>query len=278
MLTSSHRLKLNRAKRHFDLLNGEISAFLDLEPFGAVFGKPGPEAAVIPILGIVKVEPSLEWPVIVGDCVHNLRSGLDHLAWELAGVQGRAQPGTEFPVFLDRDKYWRMSGGRPARGSGLHKVRGMNQHIQEVIEGLQPYNRSDGPPDLHPLWLLQQLSNEDKHKALSVIGTVMEDSEVNILRREGSGCVELEHVFDYGVPLRNGAQIGYLRVVRSEAPISGPPLEMEFAVDGTFFVAFGKERAGRGLRVLDTLASVANYISLTVLPQLEPLLSPPRVG
>jgi hypothetical protein len=41
---------------------------------------------------------------------------------------------------------------------------------QATIKGLQPFADSDDePPELHPLWLLGQLSNTDKHRVLNVV-------------------------------------------------------------------------------------------------------------
>ena len=267
--SDSYRLKLNWAKKHFELLNGEISRFLDAEPYGAEVREFDSESQSFIIRSVVKTELPRGWPLVIGDCVHNLRSALDHLAWQLATdrATGLAPKGTEFPVFLERDKYKKLDrSGRPAPGSGAFKVRGMSAAAQAAIEGLQPYNRSDGVPELHPLWLLQALSNEDKHRVLSVVGTIMEESEITF--RQPPVDADLEMSFDYGVPLEPETRIGQLRFQPR-----GPQATVNFEVEGTFFVAFGKEGAGRGLRVPDTLADIANFITLDVLPALEPFLA-----
>src|SRR6202043_2947882 len=70
--------------------------------------------------------PPARWGALVGDCVHNLRSTLDHIVWDLSGGTGNAPDDSEFPVFIDFLKFFqRDKKGEPARGSGLWKIRGV---------------------------------------------------------------------------------------------------------------------------------------------------------
>lgn len=100
-------------------------------------------------------EPPIDdWAVILGDVLHNLRSCLDHLAHQLAIAHKPDEDppsGTEFPIFVDGEKFRSRD-----RGGGLYKIRGLSP---EAIETLQPH---DTPQ--HPLWVLQQMSNADKHR------------------------------------------------------------------------------------------------------------------
>lgn len=103
-------------------------------------------------------EPPIDdWAVILGDVLHNLRSCLDHLAHQLALAHepDKDPPtGTEFPIFVDRDKFRSQD-----RGGGLYKVRGLHPDVIGAIATLQPHNTPE-----HPLWVLQQMSNADKHR------------------------------------------------------------------------------------------------------------------
>lgn len=103
-------------------------------------------------------EPPLdEWAVLLGDVLHNLRSCLDHLAYQLALVHEPEKPppsGTEFPIFIEREKFRSED-----RGGGRYKIRGLNPDVIDAIEALQPYGSAQ-----HPLWVLQQMSNADKHR------------------------------------------------------------------------------------------------------------------
>ena len=104
--------------------------------------------------------------VVVGDCLHNLRGPLDNLAFERAlahtgeplpsNIEGKSA----FPIFRTRTdenvkKLNRM-------------LRGVHPCAKALIEGLQPYERGDRFPN-DPLWQLNQLSNEDKHRLPQVV-------------------------------------------------------------------------------------------------------------
>lgn len=109
----------------------------------------------------VHAEPPLRLSAIVGDCLYTLRSSLDQLAWQLASLNGPPPSGTEFPIFTDCGAYHRLSRGKPARGSGLYKTRGIAPAEQALIEQSQPYNRPSDP-EADPLWILHSLCNIDK--------------------------------------------------------------------------------------------------------------------
>jgi hypothetical protein len=99
--------------------------------------------------------------MLTGDAVHNLRSALDHLAWSLAGAS--ADRHTEFPIFIDEAKF---------RDKGRTKMRGMPSQAKKIIKSLQPYKRPHGlPEEKEPLWLLQSLDIEDKHRTLNLVAS-----------------------------------------------------------------------------------------------------------
>jgi hypothetical protein len=47
------------------------------------------------------------WSIIIGEMVHNLRSALDHLVWQLVILETSEQPvgdRTQFPIFESEEK------------------------------------------------------------------------------------------------------------------------------------------------------------------------------
>ena len=90
-----HRLagvieKFNRSKEQFDELIAEMDAFF--------VEKPEPHFSVGEFdthtwewveRFQVRREMPLRWGVILGDCVHNLRSALDHLMWQVTSLGRR---------------------------------------------------------------------------------------------------------------------------------------------------------------------------------------------
>jgi hypothetical protein len=138
------------------------------------------------IYGIEVIEPppAVEWGVLTGEIVHNLRSGLDHLAYALclAHTPGKTPRGnTEFPIFWNKDRFDDV---KP--GGGRFKIRGMSWEMQSAIRDLQPLQHGKAA-QAQSLWLLQEMSNIDKHRHvhLAVLGypaiTSFEDPEVEII-------------------------------------------------------------------------------------------------
>lgn len=109
-------------------------------------------------------EPSETWGVLLGEIVHNLRSALDHLVYEASAPDenGRPLSGTEFPIFIDEDKF-----RSEARGGGLYKIRGLTAETRAFVESVQPFRSKN--PRRHSLWALQDLSNTDKHRLLNMV-------------------------------------------------------------------------------------------------------------
>jgi hypothetical protein len=108
----------------------------------------------------VKVERLPELPsrigAIIGDVLHNLRSALDHLVWQLAIFNGVRKPrqGTAY-VMADSAKDFR---------NACHRLIDLDPAHQAMIEERQPYNlKGKGLPELARLRIL---NNRDKHRAL----------------------------------------------------------------------------------------------------------------
>jgi hypothetical protein len=113
-----------------------------------------------------------------------LRSALDHAVFALSSSRGDEPPaGSEFPIFLE-DRKFRAT----TRPGGLWKIRAVPTEAQRVIESVQPFHQGDGEPERHPLWVLHQLNNADKHRTLNLIGAAV---GLSGLRLEADGGVEI---------------------------------------------------------------------------------------
>jgi hypothetical protein len=158
MTAHSFTMKLARADGHLRALDDAVAEFLATEPYEIVREYAGDQfiARVV-----YRHQPPDGLLMLTGDAVHNLRSALDHLAWSLAGES--ADRGTEFPIFIDQAKF---------RDKGRTKMRGMPSQAQKIIKSLQPYKRPHGlPEEKDPLWLLQSLDIEDKHRTLNLVAS-----------------------------------------------------------------------------------------------------------
>lgn len=121
----------------------------------------------------VSVMPD-EWQrhvaVVLGDIVHNLRSALDQLAYQLVLNHYRRPPTeklrrlVQFPIEMN-----------PNSVTSSYTYSKVSPADQADIEWAQPYSAPNRPttfpyvPALHALAVLKRLSNRDKHRMLNPI-------------------------------------------------------------------------------------------------------------
>jgi hypothetical protein len=127
------------------------------------------------VFQVVKETPN-PIPLLTGDVIGCLRDALDHLVYELT-VAHSGEPAREhktaFPVCEYRSQ-WPMRKSPTSRGinktSGEWKVSGMHPKAQAKVRRLQPFyrKRRRGPHRKHPLWILDELRNLDRHRRLNV--------------------------------------------------------------------------------------------------------------
>jgi hypothetical protein len=94
----SARLKIERADHHISDLERQLSAFTRQNLDASI--RYGDDGTMITIT-VIAPPPSLA--LVIGDAVHNLWSALDHLTWEVIGLDGGCQhPQLYFPKARDR--------------------------------------------------------------------------------------------------------------------------------------------------------------------------------
>ena len=161
------RLKLKRAWEQLHLLKTDITAFLDDRPYRPTvhFNK---KTSRLTVKVQVNKSPDPIWSVRVGEIVHNFRSALDHLVWELAGRPTARTSKTQFPIFETEPGFSNRQ----------------RQYLKDVpinaialIKAEQPFFiRKDGTAEgivQSPLWHLKELSDIDKHRTIHLTGTAL---------------------------------------------------------------------------------------------------------
>lgn len=157
------RLKIIRAYGHLKALLDEIDAALEGQP-NAVLAQIEPETGDKVYRAHMPWQPPREWGLILGDVVHNLRSSLDHMVWDLVLLNGCIPDGSvEFPIYWDRSKY-------DLKNEAARKLRGVHADAAQLIEEAQPYHGMN--PKRHPLWLLRELDVIDKHRSILLTSSV----------------------------------------------------------------------------------------------------------
>src|ERR1700722_9171786 len=152
------RYKIARAKEQDRILYAEIRAFLDTQPYSFIEEYDDKQFTYFATLKIGKPIPQIRLALIIGDCVHNLRSALDYIAWRLAG-SNFADRMTLFPIYKTKIGF-----------DGMVKRRQLDHVFHpgalNAIRDIQPYTRPQREPN--QLWFLQELDARDKHKLLTM--------------------------------------------------------------------------------------------------------------
>jgi len=177
--TPGYERKLRRGDKHIDSLDEAVQDWLDRGGYTLV-EKTDPQTGYQIICAEIKEPPDPCWPLIIGDAIHNLRSALDHVAFDLAIAHQQAtkpeQPisaerarSSEFPVIPYINERTGATGDAEHRfdSAAGSKLAGIHPDAIAVIKAAQPYHR--GPQsETHELWLIHDLDRVDKHRELIV--------------------------------------------------------------------------------------------------------------
>lgn len=152
--------KLDRADEHFKLLESELHAFVQGTEDAASGKLQQFDGQTYYVMEASRVNPvPLRVGLILGDAIQNLRSALDHTVWQLVLLHGgEPNVGNQFPIFTRPPE----DGRSLARWN--RSVRAIPGPDLAMIEHVQPHRRED--PSLHPLSVLAELSNTDKHRLI----------------------------------------------------------------------------------------------------------------
>lgn len=226
-------LKVGRARAHLETLNREINTFFEHNSYNIDVQNPADQLYVLRAYDPPMV-PSNDWALIIGDCIHNARSALDYIAWELAG-SNIGDRTTQFPI-CESYSCWRRAIDR----GRIRDVR--PRRARALIRYLQPYRTQD-PPDT-PLAVLGRLDDRDKHKLLTVTAAVPEHISVQWSQR-----TDLTWATRFKPDLRIYATepLTHSAVLATMVFVDAPP-DMEMDAKMTPVVVFSQS-AGVGTRI-----------------------------
>jgi hypothetical protein len=164
---------------------------------------------------IVEPPPLEKWGSMVGECVHALRSALDHTAFELVRINRPGSDYSEFPICKDRDR-WRDD--RPK------KLPDVPARALADVQRLQPYKRGANAR-YHPLWIIHALDIIDKHRRLNLVSPLVRAVTLRTRDCEVIADEQLAGPFVDGTP-----------IARYKLRATGPNVNVQavFAFDITF--------------------------------------------
>jgi hypothetical protein len=227
--------KLERGKEHLKALNSGIDAFLKSNPYQPVLHYDTKAARYLVKFAAERPLPQTEWVLIIGDCVHNLRTSLDYMAWRLAGSDR-----------TDRDTMFIICKTPDAFKSREWRLKRLSDEAFAFVDGLQPYQRSN--PKLNRLWVLEELDIGDKHKLLATTQAVHEGAHIT--------C---DDPFPLTIPFVNVGKFGPDTIISELITPFREKMEVQF--HGSFDIVFDKGVLEVGaIRVRGSLEELAEAI------------------
>jgi hypothetical protein len=258
------RFKIERAVKHFGDLEAEIKLFFDAVPY-VVETKRNPDTRqLIYYLASVRETP-VGISTIAGDVLQNLRSALDHLAYQLSlvGTGDRTPAGhVYFPIADSLENY---------EANKLGRLRGMRPQAITAIDFLKPYKGGNDN-----LWRLHKLNNIDKHRFLITVGSMFKSVNLarhieRMMQQAAGGDPRFANVVvpdlyvtpaDRLFPLKPGDELF------ADAPDAEVVEKMSFQFD----VAFGEPEADvNGAPLLETMRGFLDLVD-RITHQFEPLV------
>jgi hypothetical protein len=153
--------KLDRADEHMKALEDEIGVYVDSYPYDYAL-EIDPDGGRYSVRVTIKAPPPIRLAIICGDFIHNLRSTLEY---GICALVPAITTSTQFPICKASSGFQSIvtaaKRNRPGALTGLNPTGKLFAYVEKA----QPYNGAHGI-DSHPLWLLAQLSNADKHRAI----------------------------------------------------------------------------------------------------------------
>jgi hypothetical protein len=247
------RSKINRAEKHIRDLDVLITHFVESCPY-TIGTKTHPvEEIKHTTLYVASVQSiPIDIPLLIGDAVHNLRSALEHLMWQLIeSAGGTPDENTAFPIAWGtegRQIYLSRMGNR--------EIQKISSVAQNILNTVQPYYSGDDT-----LRKIQELNIWDKHR-LPVV-TAIGYEGWNILL--GLGNITFRN-FGAGrsVSLEVNQEIVNIPTSTYERH---PREDFKLIVQ----IAFREPQILNGEPVLGTLDHFANFVN-TLVSNLEPFL------
>ena len=178
--------------------------------------------------------------VILGDVVHNARSALDHLVWQLV-LHNECTPHsrTSFPIAIEAD-WWEQNVAPGGKRRRLSPLEGVSADHVATIEALQPYRLgSTADASTHRLAVLNRLWNTDKHRTAH-IGIVQSSSLAAVVRSgdfRGHFLTENDLTQGLNQPLEDGAEVKVLVFF-----LRGADPQADVAFVCTTEITFGDDR------------------------------------
>jgi hypothetical protein len=254
----THIPKLYRAFDHLNRLEQDMDAWIKEHPVGVtdqLDPKTGQQAITVAHLA----DPPDRFSLGLGDCIHNMRSSLDHLVFELTDkhLKGAVPPNVarkcEFPIFGDR---------APNPKEIRDKIGSIDPAAQTIIEGLQPHLRGDPGYEDDLLWVLHRLDIIDKHQTIPL--TVLNTRETRVTETTNASVTYFQaqpRLMELGAEV---ARYAAQKIDKQQ------PMNVNLYVP--YYISFSQGQPADSQPVIASLRRIYDYIVRDVIGPLVPFL------
>lgn len=216
------RAKLDWAEKHMNALSEVIETFVqsDMQTFRTEFDELD-QSHVMVFEETEKIP--VDWGLALGDVVHNTRSALDHLVYQLV-LLAEATPhkSHQFPI-VDHPNDWEGKVVKPLQQKRRGQLDFIDPTQVAIIQSLQPYVPASGVPRLA---MLRRFSNTDKHRLIHAArASVTASPDITAVLSFPSTITDLRFPKP-GTSVEDGAELARFR---SHTDLAIPPA----AADGT---------------------------------------------
>jgi hypothetical protein len=191
--------KLHKAREHLRTLQSEADAWIAREPYSPWFER-NDEGTEHSVRLLIRESTPESFRTAFGDCVHNLRSVLDHFTFAAAFANCDGKLSTDqikvlqFPI-CETVEQWVSRVELP---NGW--LAGTSQGLRDAIAARQPYKRlhakGEGDPARHPLVILNNLDVADKHRILNEVDVEPRVVHISEIRPSNGSVVETRYAKD----------------------------------------------------------------------------------
>ena len=255
----SHIYKINWAVSLLDqLVQAEINWFEDQENVThRVYPNPETSGTFIFEVSAKKI-PVAPLSLVVGDIVQNIRNSLDHAVYEL-GIKNNHPEFhnnshvSQFPIIGNQSNAGNLINGEQNFESRRKSfIKYISNEAQDFLKTVQPFTVGDQYEE-HPLWLLNKLSNIDKHRFLHAGAGFSGSFKIEKCRIEG----------DFSTPPTLIDENKTIIKFGNISPLD-PEANLDDLVSPRMAICF-RDGPLREKPIIETLKNIHNYVTNKVL-------------
>ncbi len=238
------------AWEHIEQFIRQADSFLKTDPYCVISEiHTQPSGYVMHYFFKVNRQPPIRLSFLIGDAIHNLRSTLDNLVWNLGQISGEPS-GSQlaFPICVE-ENWFKMK--------ELPRLKRLPIDAQALVDNLQPYKRGNDPKG-HELYILNRLWNDDKHETPVIVAGVQISTGLG-----ARGKVHIKSGKVSSGATDDGAEIMVLSFTDMQSVYNLKPI---FKVD----VAFDKIGPARGAIARKLLLDIHKFVRDEVVDKFAP--------